>query len=84
MNAQNVLILTSFIFAGTNVAVTKYPAYICSTGHQFYKNVLSLPDENTQCLVLLYYWKKSVLFSGTEGNEIFYTKPVYYDELFMP
>lgn len=48
------------------------------------KNVFSLPDENTQCLVLLYYWKKSVLFSGTEGNEIFYTKPVYYDELFMP
>ena len=63
MSAQNVFILTWFIFAGTDVAVTKYPAYICSTGHQFHKNVLSLQDENAQCLALLEeinatYWQR--------------------------
>lgn len=59
-------ILTWFIFAGTDVAVTKYPVYICGAGHKFYKNVLSLQDENAQCLE---FWKKSMLFIGTE--EIF-------------
>jgi len=63
MSAQNMLILTWFIFAGNEVAVTKYAAYICSAEHQFYKNVLSLQNENAQCLALLeeinaIYWNR--------------------------
>jgi hypothetical protein len=53
MIAQNVLILTWFNFTGTDVAVTEYPAYICSAGQQFYKNISSLQDENSYCLALL-------------------------------
>jgi hypothetical protein len=59
----NVLILTWFICAGTDVAATKYPAYICSACHQFCKNVLFLQDKNAKCLPLLEefsgaYWNR--------------------------
>jgi hypothetical protein len=43
------LIVTWFIFAGIDVTVTKYMAYIYSAGHQFCKNVLFLQDENVTC-----------------------------------
>jgi len=74
-----VFILTWFIFAGTDVAVTKYPVYICGAGHKFYKNVLSLQDENAQCLAFLeeinaIYWNR----------RNFLHKPVYSNELSIP
>jgi hypothetical protein len=64
MRAPSVLILTWFIFAGTDVAATKYAAYICSAQHHFCNNGLSLQDGNVKCLPLLeefsaVYWNRS-------------------------
>jgi hypothetical protein len=81
MMALNVLILIWFIFAGTDVAVTKYPAYICSAGHQFCKNVLSLQDGNAKCLPLLEEFN-GVYWNRTERK--FLCTPMYPYERYIP